>query len=217
LTVPEYSSPNHGGPRTATVGVVIHATLGPSASPASEYQGTINWFNDPASQVSAHAVVGPGGEVHRSVRPDDVAWHCRASNSRWLSIELAKPLCHFNQPIDPDILDTAAMIVAGWCRDYQIPIVWSTASGLAEHREMPTNSDGHRDVGGPFDRTDFLARVKRHAGEEVTLTDEQKKAILDDLDMLWGMTKADTVQANPTESERACHERIVAIKATLGL
>lgn len=215
-TVPTYPSPNHAGPRASTVGIVFHATLGPSSSPEQEYHSTINYFNDPTSQVSAHAIVGPGGKVSYPVDPNFTAWHCRDSNAHWLGLEMAKPLSMINQPIAPDILDAAAKVAAGWCVTYNIPIVWSTSHGLAEHHEMPTNIDGHRDVGGPFDRADFLSRVKAHT-EAGMLTDQQKKLILDDLDVLWGMTWADTIKANPAESERACHERIVAVKVALGL
>lgn len=212
--VADFTSPNHDGPRAQTLGVVIHATLGGSASPQTEYDATINWFESTASQVSAHAVAGPGGKVHRSVRPENIAWHCRTSNATHLGIELAK--AHVGDVILPEILDAAAKVVAGWCKDYSIPVVWSTTHGLAEHREMPTNTDGHQDVGGPFDRADFLARVKKYATED-QLTDQQKAAVLDDLGLIWGMAKADTIKANPAESERAIHERVVAIKVALGI
>lgn len=218
VATPEFTSPNHDGRRLATVGLVMHATLGPSNSPEEEYWATITWFQDHASQASAHAVVGPGGKIHRSVRTEEIAWHCRASNGRWLGMELSKPFSQIDQPIGDDILDAAARLAAAWCHDFKIPLVWSTTAGLAEHHEMPTNTDGHRDVGGPFDRADFLARIKRYSPQGADdLTNEQKKAVLDDLDLLWGMTRATTIQANPAESERACHERIVALKVTLGL
>lgn len=210
-----YFSPNHGGPRASTTGVVIHATLGGSGSPASEYAATLNWFANPTSQVSSHAVVGPSDQVAYPVDPALDAWHCRASNATHLGIELAK--AHLGDVILPEILDAAARIVAGWCKQYAIPIVWSTTAGLAEHHEMPTNTDHHADVGGPFDRADFLARVVRYSSQEAELTDEQKAKVLDHLGVIWGESKAATIKANPAESERAIHERIAALKDVLGL
>jgi hypothetical protein len=208
----DFASPNHEGPRGSTVGVVLHATLGGTASPQTEYDATLNWFNNPASQVSAHAVVGPNGQVTRPVRTDEIAWHAKSANKDHLGIEMAK--AHLDDAILPDILDTTARIVAGWCHDYEIPIVWSAAHGIEEHRNIPGND--HQDVGGPFDRADFLARVKHYAGED-TLTDQQKKAVLDDLDFLWSYSKADQIKKNPAESEKVLHERIVGLKVTLGL
>jgi len=214
VTPPTYSSPNHGGARATTTGVVIHATLGNSTNPLTEYHATLNWFYSPASQVSAHAVVGPVGLVDYPVDLANEAWHCRASNATHLGIEMCK--AHVDNPILPEILDAAAQIVARWCKQYAIPIVWSTTHGIEEHRNMPSNTDGHQDVGGPFDRADFLARVKRYAGGD-ELTNEQKAKVLDDLGLIWGMAKADTIKANPAESERAIHERVASIKIALGI
>lgn len=41
--------------------------------------GTDDWFNDPASKVSAHYGIGRGGEVHQYVREADQAWHAGRS------------------------------------------------------------------------------------------------------------------------------------------
>jgi hypothetical protein len=213
-TVVDFSSPNHEGPRTQTLGIVIHATLGGTSSPDSEYNATVNWFNDPSSQVSAHALVGPGGKIWYPVRPDLIAWHCRASNATHLGIEMAKSLVP--DVIDPTILEVAAKTVARWCVFYNIPPVWSTVHGIEEHRNMPTNTDGHQDVGGPFDRVDFLNRVLANMGG-VTMTPEQKAQILDHLDFLWAYSSAVQTSKNPAESEKIMHERIVALKILLGL
>ena len=49
--------------------VVIHTTQG-------SYNGTISWFQNPASQVSAHYVVkSSDGAVTQMVREKDIAWH----------------------------------------------------------------------------------------------------------------------------------------------
>ncbi|WP_155370468.1 golvesin C-terminal-like domain-containing protein [Catellatospora vulcania] len=48
--------------------VVIHTVQG-------SYTSAINWFQNPAAQVSAHYVVSKGGAVTQMVREADVAWH----------------------------------------------------------------------------------------------------------------------------------------------
>jgi hypothetical protein len=210
-----YFSPNHAGVRAQTRGIVLHATLsGTAPTLQREYDATLSWFANSASQVSAHAVVGPGGQVAYPVDPAQIAWHAKSpANEERLGLEMVK--VHLADPILPEILDGAAKIVAGWCKVYAIPLVWSIERGLAEHHEMPGND--HQDVGGPFDRADFLARVRAHGSQEAELTADQRAKLLDHLNILWGETNAATIAANPAESERACHERIVAIKVLLGV
>jgi hypothetical protein len=48
--------------------IIIHVAQG-------SYSGTINWFQDRRSDVSAHYVVGRRGQVAQCVRNDDTAWH----------------------------------------------------------------------------------------------------------------------------------------------
>ena len=49
--------------------VVVHVTQG-------SYAGTISWFQNPASQVSAHYVVrSSDGAVTQMVREKDIGWH----------------------------------------------------------------------------------------------------------------------------------------------
>lgn len=55
--------------------LVIHYTAGSSAA------GTIAWFRDPASRVSAHLVIARDGSVTQMVPFNRAAWH--AGQSRW--------------------------------------------------------------------------------------------------------------------------------------
>jgi N-acetyl-anhydromuramyl-L-alanine amidase AmpD len=49
--------------------IVIHTTQG-------SYAGSISWFQNPASNVSAHYVIrSSDGQVTQTVRDEDVAWH----------------------------------------------------------------------------------------------------------------------------------------------
>ena len=66
-----------------SIGVVLHSTGGPSSSIENQYIGTINWFQNPDSGVSAHRVVGGGkfSEVCTSVHDHEVANHAGAENN----------------------------------------------------------------------------------------------------------------------------------------
>ena len=57
--------------------VVIHIMEGTLA-------GTDEWFNDPASRVSAHYGIGRDGRIHQYVHEGDMAYHAgRVSGSIW--------------------------------------------------------------------------------------------------------------------------------------
>ena len=61
--------------------IVLHSTT------VATVDGTINWFLDPKSQVSAHYVVDKNGDIYQMVRDDRSAWHAKAINSRSIGIE----------------------------------------------------------------------------------------------------------------------------------
>lgn len=151
-------SPNRGGVRPHTYGVVLHSTRGGASSYDAEYRAKLNHFASRASQVSAHAVVGPNGEADFPVADDLEAWHAEEHNKTHLGIELVQPKP--GDPIPEPTLRRAAQIVKGWQAKYGFPLQWSTESGLAEHREMPQGKRvGKSDVGPPFDQGAFLRMV----------------------------------------------------------
>ena len=57
--------------------IVIHITAG-----GPGIDGTISWFQNPASKVSSHYIVGRDGEVVQMVRNADTAYHASSANSR---------------------------------------------------------------------------------------------------------------------------------------
>lgn len=85
------TSPNHGGPRSLTVGCVLHSTRGGAETPEKEFQGTLNWFANPASQVSAHVVIAVDGTLAYVVDDRLQAWHARDRNANYLGAELVQP------------------------------------------------------------------------------------------------------------------------------
>lgn len=78
--------------RTADIqGMVIHYTAG------GNYQGSVDWFMNPDSKVSAHYVIGREGQIAEVVAPELKAWHAGGSqlyehtdvNNITIGIELA--------------------------------------------------------------------------------------------------------------------------------
>lgn len=69
-------SPNFTKGRKKTIkGIVLHTIVGTDSS-------AIAWFKNPASQVSAHYVIGNDGSVTQMVKDEDTAWHAgRTSNN----------------------------------------------------------------------------------------------------------------------------------------
>ncbi|MFN2309554.1 MAG: N-acetylmuramoyl-L-alanine amidase [Gammaproteobacteria bacterium] len=70
-------SPHQGGVMTPRF-LVIHYTAGSSAT------GTVSWFCEPVSRVSAHLVIARDGSITQMVPFNRVAWH--AGQSRWGSL-----------------------------------------------------------------------------------------------------------------------------------
>ncbi len=113
------SRPPSGWPPQA---VVIHDTGGKTAA------GTLAWFRDAASGVSSHVVLDRDGIAYRCVPDEDQAWHAGASvlhgranvNGFSLGLELVDDDDRSRYPAPQ--LAGAAVLVAGWCRRYRIPL-----------------------------------------------------------------------------------------------
>ena len=111
-----YDSPNKGGRRLETLGVVIHSTRGGASSPAQEWAGTINWFLKQASQVSAHRVVHVDGANAQLVADELVAWHARSYNQTWLGIEVVQPKS--SHTFTESQYRTTARIIVDWAEKF---------------------------------------------------------------------------------------------------
>lgn len=75
---PENYEEGRGAPIT---GIVIHATDG-------RYAGTLSWFRNPRSKVSAHYVIrASDGAITQMVAEKDTAFHARGSNRGMIGIE----------------------------------------------------------------------------------------------------------------------------------
>jgi hypothetical protein len=61
--------------------IVLHYTT------SRNINGSISWFQNPASRVSAHYIVGREGEIVQMVRDSDKAWHAAGHNDTTIGIE----------------------------------------------------------------------------------------------------------------------------------
>ena len=166
-----------GEPFGPVKGVVIHSTGGSGTTLEAEYIGTINWFQNPAAGVSAHAVIGAGkfAEVCRVLGDVEKAYHAREpANTNRRGIEFAHP-DGWDQVLYPDSqYEMAGELIARWhladkARGWAWPLKLLTraeasadAAGIVFHRDLPAGiNDGRRDPTPPFDATKLLAAVNR--------------------------------------------------------
>lgn len=68
-------SPNHSPGQPSGKKVIVHATRSGVSHNPSEFEGTLNHFANPASQVSAHGLIGRDGRIARIVPDSQTAWH----------------------------------------------------------------------------------------------------------------------------------------------
>ncbi|WNF30343.1 peptidoglycan-binding protein [Streptomyces sp. C11-1] len=137
--VPAHSS-NYTVSRSATVDkVVVHVTQG-------SYAGSISWFQNPASQVSAHYVIrSSDGEVTQTVRDKDTAWHARSANASSVGIE------HEGWVDNPAwftdaMYRSSAALTSHLSAKFDIP---KNRSHIVGHSEVPGND--HTDPGDHWD------------------------------------------------------------------
>jgi hypothetical protein len=73
-------SPNHGGPLTRSLGLILHVEQGTET-------GSAAWFCNPQSQASSHFGVAKTGVVDQFVDTNLRSWAQAAGNSSYLSVE----------------------------------------------------------------------------------------------------------------------------------
>lgn len=144
---------NYAVNRTATIDkVVIHVTQG-------SYAGTISWFQNPDSQVSAHYVVrSSDGQITQMVRDKDTGWHAKSANASSLGIE------HEGFVDDPSwftdsMYRSSAALTKYLCDRYGIP---KDRSHIIGHSEAPGND--HTDPGVNWNWTYYMQLVTGGGG-----------------------------------------------------
>ncbi|MFD1828332.1 MULTISPECIES: peptidoglycan-binding protein [Streptomyces] len=128
--------------------VVVHVTQG-------SYAGSISWFQNPDSDVSAHYVIrSRDGEVTQTVRDRDTAWHARSGNAYSIGIE------HEGYVDDPSwftdaMYRSSAALTRHLCDRHGIP---KDRAHIVGHHEVPGND--HTDPGPNWDWTYYMQLVR---------------------------------------------------------
>lgn len=120
--------------------IVVHDCEG-------SYAGSINWFANPASQVSAHLVLREDGlEATQMVDFADKAWHAVAYNSVSIGLELAG---FSAKGFGDSEWDDAAAVVAFLLHKFKLPPRWSPMGaqgpGFCSHYDLGIAGGGHKD------------------------------------------------------------------------
>ncbi|MCX4242301.1 N-acetylmuramoyl-L-alanine amidase [Paraliomyxa miuraensis] len=127
--------------------VVVHTMQG-------SYAGSISWFQNPASNVSAHYCMrSSDGEVTQMVHHEDRAWHVGNSNSVSLGIE------HEGFVDDPDwytwLMYLESARLARWLADsHGLPL---DRDHIVGHVELPNQT--HTDPGPNWDWDLYMALI----------------------------------------------------------
>lgn len=137
-------------------GCVLHATHGRGATIEQEFTGTLRWFQNPASEVSAHIVIAADGTLCNVILPNQQAWHARKYNATHLGIEFCKRAPGFFH----DVLTDAQYKTAAWwlvdiAERYGFPLNERT---LPEHRQIQSDKI---DIGAGFDRDALMGWIER--------------------------------------------------------
>jgi N-acetylmuramoyl-L-alanine amidase len=158
--IPFKQSPNigHNG-RCTKEYIIIHSMAG-------FYQGSIAWFSNKESIVSAHYLVSQKGEVTQMAHDDQVAFHCHGINTRSLGIELEDmKLAKVKNWVTPELWNKAVELTAALAKKYHIPTSKILAHGDPMIRKINGPQFAHEDPGVYFSMDKFRADVDKKLKE----------------------------------------------------
>lgn len=140
-------------PSSSTISyVIIHTAQG-------SYSGTINWFKNSSSNVSAHYVIrSSDGQITQMVREKDVAYHVRSYNSSSVGIEHEGYVDNPSWYTDA-MYRASAALTRNICQKYGLALTRTHVKG---HNEMPGND--HTDPGPNWNWTYYMQLVTQSGG-----------------------------------------------------
>ncbi len=139
---------------TKVTHLVIHAMAG-------LFPGTVTWFKNPKSQVSAHYLISKKGELLQMVQEKNKAWHCGKANAFTIGIELEDGALVLDPKSGKRVLktclndptwltsvefDTATGLAADICKRNGIPV----ANIIGHYDPMLRKLGATHDDPGPF-------------------------------------------------------------------
>ncbi len=134
--------------------IIIHVTQG-------SWSATVNWFENPNAQVSAHYVVrSSDGQVAQSVSEQNIAWHA----DNWTYNQISVGIEHEGYIDDSSwftdaMYQSSARVSAYLCDKYSIP---ADRNHIIGHNEVP-GSD-HQDPGPYWDWNLYMRYVSGYDG-----------------------------------------------------
>jgi|MDTC01.3.fsa_nt_gb N-acetyl-anhydromuramyl-L-alanine amidase AmpD len=154
--------------------IVIHTTEGSTSA-----AGTISWFQNPSSNVSAHYIIGYDGDITQMVALNKKSWHATYYNSRSIGIEIA------GKSYDPGTwgeknYEALINLVVWLCSKYDIPALQPSGNaydypgnkinvpGIVGHGQLqPWNKV---DPGPYFEWEDFIEEVQEKLDNGASLS-----------------------------------------------
>lgn len=139
--------------------VIIHTTQG-------SYAGTISWFKNASSNVSAHYVIrSSDGQITQMVREKDIAYHVRSYNTSSIGLEHEGFVDNPSWYTDA-MYNASAALTRNICLKYGLPMTRSVIKG---HNEMPGND--HTDPGPNWNWTRYMQLVTQTTSSWETIVD----------------------------------------------
>lgn len=150
---PAHSSNFTSGRSQSIDTVVVHVTQG-------SYAGSISWFQNPESNVSAHYTIrSSDGEVTQSVRDANTAWHARNANSRSIGLEHEGYIDDAAWFTD-SMYRSSAALTKHLAAKHNIP---KDRDHIVGHVEVPGND--HTDPGPHWDWDHYMELIEGDPGD----------------------------------------------------
>lgn len=173
-------SPNFTSGRAgfSPIAIVIHIMEG-------SLNGTDSWFQNRASNVSAHYGIGKNGEVHQYVNEKDTAWHAgRVASPQWKLIkEKGK-----GKYINPNFYTIGIEHEGHEDTDWTEQMYTSSSNlirNICERWNFPINRDhiiGHHEIYAlktcPGNKLDFAKLIALVQGTSIPLTEVFTKVVI---------------------------------------
>lgn len=175
-------SPNHSPGQPSGKKVVVHATRSGISMNPREFEGTLNHFANPASEVSAHGLVGRDGRIARIVPDSQTAWHAavRYPDGRVIEHNTTCWGWELEQGVESDgftikQMESWAVVARHYVVEFGVKpqhITDITKSGFIGHQETPQGiAVGKSDPGSQFMWQAFIASLE----DDMALSDEDKR------------------------------------------
>lgn len=153
--------------------VALHSTESSDIKASwDDLHGVRNWFNNDASDASAHAGIDGDGHIERWVKDSDKAWTILSLNPVTLNIEFVGRAAQPTPEWERAQLRSGAKLTAYWCRKHGIPVRRGavkningrpvvTRTGIILHSDLTAAGFGlHTDPGKNFPIRRFIRMVR---------------------------------------------------------